>query len=261
MPYVAFISFLEETNRCPGGKNTIRKILQNSFVNNNSFVLEIGSNTGFTSLEIARTARCKVIGIDPVPEAIAQSQKVLATDIPPVQSLVEFHQASAYDIPYSDNQFDLVVAGGATSFMDRKDRALSEYHRVLKPWSFLSVTNLFYRETPPEHVVRNVSKILGVNIEPWTDKDWLKLFEAQDLFERYHYEVNPLRHREEGDIATYVEYFMQKPHILGLPKDTRAAIRKKWTETLNVFNENHKYLSYMLCLFRKRHLPEEPELF
>ena len=39
MSYVDFISFIQETNRCPGGKDTINWILQNTFANKSLLVL------------------------------------------------------------------------------------------------------------------------------------------------------------------------------------------------------------------------------
>ena len=70
MSYVDFISFIKETNRCPGGKDTINWILKNSFANDKTRVLEIGSNTGFSSLEVARLLKCNVLGIDVVANAV-----------------------------------------------------------------------------------------------------------------------------------------------------------------------------------------------
>lgn len=36
---------------------------------------------------------------------------------------------------------------------------------------------------------------------------------------------------------------------------------KTLVNLLSVFNENHKYLSFVKCLLRKRAIEEEPELF
>lgn len=261
MTYVDFISLIRETNRCPGGKKTIRKILQNTFVNSESKVLEVGSNTGFTSLEIARTAKCHVVGIDVVESAVIESCRELSNDVPDIQKLVKFETGSALSIPYPDNTFNLVVVGGATSFIENKQEALKEYYRVVVPWGFLSVTNLCYHERPPEKVVQDVSAIIGVKIEPWTAEQWVDLFNRNTLFETYLFEKHELSPQSPEGISEYVEYFLKKDHLCKLPTDVKDAIRRRWRQTLDVFNENHKYLGFMLTLFRKRALPEEPELF
>jgi ubiquinone/menaquinone biosynthesis C-methylase UbiE len=261
MTYVEFISLIRETNRCPGGKKTIRKILQNTFVNSKSKVLEVGSNTGFTSLEIARTARCHVVGIDVVESAIIESYRELSNDVLNIQELVKFRTGSALSIPYPDNTFDLVVVGGTTSFIENKQEALKEYYRVVVPWGFLSVTNLCYHKIPPEKVVRDVSAIIGVKIEPWTAEQWLDLFNRNTLFETYLLEKHELSPQSPEQISEYVEYFLKKDHLCNLPTDVKDAIKRRWRQTLDIFNENHKYLGFMLTIFRKRALPEEPELF
>ncbi len=261
MNYVQFISLIQETNRCPGGKHSINKIVQNSFIDSNSIVLEVGSNTGFTSLEIARTAKCKVFGIDIEQEAVEIAKNKLKSDTQEIQNLVSFGTGSALEIPFPDNYFDLIVTGGATSFIADKQSAIKEYYRVLKPWGFLSVTNLCYINTPPNNIIEQVSKIIGVNIETWGPDEWLNLFSKQNKFELYLFEKYKLYERKKNIIDDYIDYFMQKPHLKDLSLDTKEAIKFRWRDTISVFNENHKYLGFILTLFRKAHIEEEIELF
>lgn len=259
--YVEFISLLQETNRCPGGKNTIRWIAQNSFISESSSVLEIGANTGFTSFEFARTVGCKCVGIDVEGSAIEVANQVLTNDTENIQKLVQFKNASAYDVPFDDNSFDLVVAGGATSFMDNKKKAVSEYYRVLKPWGFLSITNLYYAETPPQRLLDDLKNILEVEIQPWGYEDWMNVINNEDNFEVYLTKKNVMRSREHKDIEQYVNYFMRKPHIAKLDNDVKKAIYDRWMKIISTFNENHNYLGFFSTLLRKNHLEEEPELF
>lgn len=261
MSYVEFISFLKETNRCPGGKDTINWILKNSFASKDSSVLEIGSNTGFSSLEVARLLKCKVCGIDVVPEAVAVAEEELNQDTLEVKNSVIFKVGSAYEIPYSQSSFDLIIAGGSTSFMDDKSKAIQEMKRVLKPWGFLSVTNLFYHTQPPEDILKKVSNIIGVKINPMTDRDWIDVYTNNKTFELYKFEKTNLRHRDESEIDDYIEYFINKPHIAQLSSNEKKDLKEKWKEILLIFNENHKYLGFIKALLRKRYLEEEPELF
>lgn len=261
MPYVDFISLLRETNRCPGGKDTINWILQNSFANQNTRVLEIGSNTGFSSLEVARLIRANVLGIDVSDAAVTVANQELARDIPSIQKLVKFVVASAYDIPCADQSIDLIISGGSTSFMDDKSTAVSEMHRVLSDWGFCSVTNLFYRSQPPCELLDKVSKIIGAKINYMMADDWVQIYTNNKLFEVYKLETVPLEPQTDERLAEYVDYFMSKPHIKSLPPEDVSAIRQRWMEILRIFNENHKYLSFIRCLLRKRPIEEEPELF
>lgn len=261
MSYVDFISFLRETNRCPGGKDTINWILQNSFANKDTNVLEIGSNTGFSSLEIARLLKCNILGIDVSESAVKTANEELAKDIKEVRKSIKFKVGSAYDIPCKANSIDLIISGGSTSFMDDKSRAVSEMHRVLKDWGFCSVTNLYYHTKPPKSVLKKVSDIIGVEIKYMNEKDWLNVYTSSKQFEVYKFETEQLSSQSSETLESYINYFMNKPHIKELSASDRKALRARWLEILNVFNENHKYLSFIKCLLRKRALEEEPELF
>lgn len=261
MSYVEFISFIKETNRCPGGKDTINWILQNSFANKDTRALEVGSNTGFSSLEVARSAKCRISGIEVVPEAVAIANHELSLDTEEIQKLVDFQTASAYDIPFEDNTFDLIIAGGSTSFMDDKSKAINEMERVLKPWGFLSVTNLFYDSEPPKKVLDKVSEVIGVQINPLKAHDWINVYTQTKNFEIYKLEQVTLSDRSIEEIDAYIEFFLNKPHIAGLTAKEKSALQAKWKYILEVFNENHKYLGFIRALLRKRHIEEEPELF
>lgn len=260
MSYTDFIALIKETNRCPGGKDSVRRIIQNTFIDKKSKVLEIGSNTGFTSLEIAHTVKCQVVGIDISESCVNESLNRIKYDTSEIRKIVNFRVASAYEIPFSKNSFDLVVTGGATSFMDNKSKAVKEYIRVVKPWGFISATQLFYFKKPTQRVINNVSYALGVRIEPWSENDWLQVFNDSRL-ELYHYEKHGLSIRSEDSINEYINYFLRKPHLNKLDKDLKQMIKEKWKEYIDIFNENHRYLGYYIAIFRKNLVPEEPELF
>lgn len=261
MNYVEFISLLGETNRCPGGKQSIRKILHDTFIGPESRVLEIGSNTGFTSLEIARTVGATVIGIDPELSAVNYARELLSKDVAEVRNKCSFEIGSAYDIPFEDDTFDLVICGGATSFMEEKQTAISEYYRVLKPWKFLSVTNLCYFSEPPESVLDATSNIIGVKLQSWGPEQYLELFCNAQNFEVYCSESVYLGQQPKERITEYIAYFMNKPHLAKYDASVRAAIEERWLRTISIFNENHKYLGFLRAILRKAHIPEEPELF
>ena len=262
MSYTDFIALLDETNRCPGGKKTIRRIRELIRIDDKTNILDVGSNTGFTSLELARITPANISGIDISESCVNQAKKSLSEDIKSVRSRVTFQVASSYSIPFPDDNFDLIMAGGATGFMDDKSKAIREYLRVLKPWGFLVMSPLTYHTQPPQQIVDNVSKIIGTTIKPMTTKDWVNTVdEVTKDFELYFNEPHKLSPRTSKEIDEYVDYFLKKDHVRNLPEVVKEAIRKRWLSILKVFNENHKFLGYSIIVFRKRLVVEEPELF
>ena len=262
MNYTDFIALLDETNRCPGGKKTICRIRELIRIDDKTNILDIGSNTGFTSLELARITPANISGIDISESCVNQAKKSLSEDIKSVRSRVTFQVASSYSIPFPDDNFDLIMAGGATGFMDDKSKAIREYLRVLKPWGFLVMSPLTYHTQPPQQIVDNVSKIIGTTIKPMTTKDWVNTVdEVTKDFELYFNEPHKLSPRTSKEIDEYVDYFLKKDHVKNLPEVVKEAIRKRWLSILKVFNENHKFLGYSIIVFRKRPVVEEPELF
>lgn len=261
MNYIDLISFLNETNRCPGGKDTINWLLRHTFANQNTVALEIGSNTGFSSLEVARTIKCKITGIDVSQKAVEIANNELSRDVSEIQKLVDFKIGSAYDIPFSNNSFDLIIAGGSTSFMDDKNRAISEMERVLKPWGFLTVTNLYYHTPPPQSLLDRVSNIIRAEISPHTAQNWIDIYKSNSAFEVYKFESVRLNKRSPEELNAYVEFFMHKPQVQELSSVEQKELKRVWSDILNTFNENHKYLGFIRAVLRKRYIEEEPELF
>ncbi|TSC58968.1 MAG: hypothetical protein Greene041679_11 [Parcubacteria group bacterium Greene0416_79] len=262
MSYTDFIALLDETNRCPGGKKTIRRIRELIHIDDKTNILDVGSNTGFTSLELARVTPANISGIDISESCVNQAKKSLSEDIESVRSKVTFQVASSYSIPFPDDNFDLIMAGGATGFMDDKSKAIHEYLRVLKPWGFLVMSPLTYHTQPPQKIVDEVSEIIGTTIEPMTMKDWINTVgEVTKDFELYFNESHKLSPRISKEIDEYVDYFLKKDHVKILSETVKDAIKRRWMSILKVFNENHKYLGYSIIVFRKRPVAEEPELF
>ncbi len=262
MSYTDFIAFIKETNRCPGGKQTIKRIREIIDINEKTKILEIGSNTGFTSLEFVRISKAKIYGIDISEKCVEIANEIKKSDCKEISHRVNFKVASSYDIPYKDEYFDIIMAGGATGFMSRKEKALEEYFRILKNWGFLIITPLVYHTDPPKEIINSINKILGIEITPMNAGDWKnKILAENELWELYHEETKTLSSKTEMEINDYVSYFIQKEHIQNLNNDLQEVIRERWKKHIQVFNENHKYLGFSIQIYRKRKIKEEPEFF
>src|SRR3989344_7258397 len=64
MDYNQLIGLVKETNRLPGGRRTVFEIINRACIDRESKVLEIGTSTGFTAIELSRLVNCKITSID-----------------------------------------------------------------------------------------------------------------------------------------------------------------------------------------------------
>lgn len=260
LAYPELVALMRETNRCPGGKRSINRIAQLALLDGASRVLEIGCSTGFTSLELATISRAQITGVDVAATAVEEAERRRRTLPDNMAQRVTFRVADLFDLNEYKEQIDLLIVGGATSFMRRKQEAVEMYKQLLRPYGLLSVTTLFYRTTPPPTLVERVGNTIGTRIDVLGRDAWLDLFTRTGL-ELYHAEEHTLEARPLAVIDAYVEYMMAQPHLASLSTTARTALQVRWRDTMRVFNENHQYLNFLLVLMRRNPFEEQPELF
>jgi arsenite methyltransferase len=102
-------------------------------------VLDIGCGTGFPLIPLSQRLGpgVKVHGIDPWLAAVERAHaKAVAFKIPNI----ELHHGSATELPFDDDEFDLVVSNlGLNNFLDAP-AAVAEAYRVLKHRGRLCLT-------------------------------------------------------------------------------------------------------------------------
>jgi ubiquinone/menaquinone biosynthesis C-methylase UbiE len=106
---------------------------------------------------------------------------------------IEYKVANAYNLPFDDNQFDIVVSNGVFHILERMDKALEEAFRVLKPggWMWLYVNGA-------GGMFNDIMDTIKIILEG-TDRDKVfRLLRAQDLNE--HKAI----HLMDGYYATYI---------------------------------------------------------
>jgi ubiquinone/menaquinone biosynthesis C-methylase UbiE len=94
--------------------------------------LDIGCGTGFPLLELAGrlNEKSNITGIDPWSNAIERvKEKISLYEITNAEALV----ASAENLPFENNFFDLIVSNNGINNVQDLDKTLSECYRTLKP--------------------------------------------------------------------------------------------------------------------------------
>ncbi|ELY54086.1 methyltransferase type 11 [Natronococcus amylolyticus DSM 10524] len=114
-------------------------------------VLEFGCGSGTDALVAAVRVgdSGRVIGVDPVPEQLANARRC-REDVGAAN--VSLWRATAEAIPLEDGTVDVVLSNGALSLSPRPERALAEAGRVLRPGGRLAVSELVGERRLPERI-------------------------------------------------------------------------------------------------------------
>jgi ubiquinone/menaquinone biosynthesis C-methylase UbiE len=155
-------------------------------------IIDIGCGCGDT---LAYLRRCgfHAIGVDLSEQTLRQA--TILNDGPTVV------QASGDELPFADASADGVLAECSLSLMPNPAKALSEFHRILRPCGRLVITDLYERASNPPNRLSDVQrhplpKILekegtirqlehaGFGVDRWEDhSDVLKAFVIRFIFE------------------------------------------------------------------------------
>ena len=168
-----------------GGIAATDRLLCLCKVNNKKKVLVVGCGTGYSASHIAGKYGCRVFGIDISEMMIAKAKERayrlgLADD-------VKFQVADAYDLPFEEESFDIVISEFVTVFLRGED-AFREYHRVLRSGGYLGINELYRSENIPsqaKEIIRDTEKkfgeAIGLSFYLPTDREWEELFRRSHL--------------------------------------------------------------------------------
>jgi SAM-dependent methyltransferase len=249
LDFSSIVGLTNEPNMPSGGGATVRRVLQLARPRAGRPVLEVGSNTGYTSIEMASWLDAPVTGLDvnPVSNALAtaKAQRENITN-------VTFVLGDGQGMPFADDTFELVFCSNVTSFIADPRKAAEEYYRVLAPRGILAAVPIYYRRTPPESLRSAVEEAIGVPLKI-TDKDyWADVFSRPGVSliadEPYEY-VRQCNERITG----YVDMVMRQSHLLGQLPEKVAALRERLAHFYEIFDQNLQYAGYSIMLFRLAH--------
>jgi ubiquinone/menaquinone biosynthesis C-methylase UbiE len=257
--YSEIVAILNERNRPSGGIQSIQSICVNAFILEKSNVLEIGSNTGFTCVNIALLTGANVTGIDINLRSIEKARNY-AKEMG-VDNKVKFCNASGTDIPFSTELFDLVWASNVTSFINDKKTAISEYVRVLKNRGYLAIIPIYYKKTPPKELIEKVSCAISSNVKVWDKNYWIKLISSVSNNLELVYQSDWEYYDQAKNLNNYLKIIFTQGKLDEYSKDEQKLIKKRYKYFISLFNENLKYCGFSVLLFQKRKIKDQLELF
>lgn len=242
------VGLVNEPNMCSGGAATLRTVLRETpGLNRRSRILEVGSNTGFSVLELASASPCQVYGVDIEPTSVLLAkEKAAGMGLPNAH----FSVGDGTQIAFDDGEFDLVFASNVTSFIPDKVSAVREYYRVLKTYGVLASVPIFYHRSPPARLVAEVEEAIGAPLTQRGRVEWEELFCAPggELFFAEEHEYDELG---DNAITDYVAAVLDQPCNADMTDELKAAAGERLAYFYRLFNENLGYARYAVLLFRK----------
>jgi ubiquinone/menaquinone biosynthesis C-methylase UbiE len=256
LDFSRLVGLVNEPNMPSGGGATVRRVIDLARLRRGASVLEIGSNTGYTSIEFASWLDGPVTGIDFNPTSVAFAHaKAKRHGL----DNVRFQVGDALDLPFPERHFDLVYCSNVTSFIADHQRARDEYYRVLAPGGILAAVPIYYHAPPPEDLRRAVGEAIGVDLPVTSQEYWSALFAHADatLIERETYKYV---RQSQDRIAAYVDWVFEQPHLLAIDQRLHAAAKARLSYFYQLFDENLSYARYDILLYRMGHPNPEPVL-
>ncbi len=170
-------------------------------VPNGSTILEVAPGPGFLAVELAKTGKFDVTGLD-----ISQTFVGIARENAANAGVnAKFHQGNAAGMPFEDETFDFIICRAAFKNFADPVGALCEMKRVLKPGGAAWIDDL-RRDVSNEAIAEYVDKMnlnwLNSLITKWTfrfmltkrayTKDELAAFVSQAEFNQHEIQGNPM---------------------------------------------------------------------
>lgn len=247
MDFSTLICLVNQPNVPSGGGATVRRVIDLARLRRGCSILEVGSSTGFSSIEFASWVDGTVTGVDASPASAGFARERAATA--GVRN-VRFDVGDWRALPYPDRSFDLVFCGNVTSFIDDRVRARDEYHRVLDVGGILAAVPIYYAADPPESLRQAVSAAIGVDLPVTTQAYWTDLFAspATTLVAQETHEYIP---QSAGRIAEHVTTVLDQPHLHGLSPHLRDAAAARLTYFYTLFDENLTYARFDILIYRR----------
>jgi ubiquinone/menaquinone biosynthesis C-methylase UbiE len=143
--YFEFIANLGMTKHY-GSMEATRELVTLCHIGSGHLVLDVGCGVGATPCYLARTAGCRVVGVDLLERMIEKSRERARAE--GVLDRVRLTVADARNLPFEDDHFDAVIMESLNIFFGDKREAMGEYLRVTRPGGYVGMTEMTWLRPP-----------------------------------------------------------------------------------------------------------------
>lgn len=175
-----FLARMGKTKLRPGGAGATEWLLGQAKITPETKILEVACNMGTTMIQIAEQYGCRLTGLDLDENALKNAEANIKEHH--LEDRITLVHGSAFELPFDDGSFDIVINEAMLTMLlgDKKDQALAEYHRVLKPGGILLTQDVCMRTDDAEEqkeILSGISRAINVHVEPLTVAGWKERFE------------------------------------------------------------------------------------
>lgn len=174
-----FLARLGKTRLRPGGKWATDWLISQGNFSKDKQVLEVACNICTTAIGLAKTYGCHITGIDLDHSVLEKAQRNIHEH--GVADRVEVMHGNATRLPFDDASFDIVLNEAMLTMLplEAKQKAVSEYLRVLKPNGILLTHDVVlntHDDQESEQVLNQLRDAIHIKVTPLTQNAWKALF-------------------------------------------------------------------------------------
>lgn len=160
----------------PGGFSATEILADECEIDKQTRVLDIACGKGTSSIFLAQKYGCRVEGLDISEELIKEARDFAKQK--GISDTVNFRVGDALDLPYPENEFDVVVSQAVLILVSDKRKAVQEAKRVLKPNGSAAWLELSWKKHPSKEFLDAVSNEICADCmtNALTYENWEKLF-------------------------------------------------------------------------------------
>jgi SAM-dependent methyltransferase len=231
----------------PGGLWATERMAQMCRVSHDSRVLDIACGKGITAAHLARKTGCRVTGVDIDENFIRQAERLAKNE--GQAERVEFRQASALNLPFSDNEYNVTLSQAFLILIDDKQRAIREAVRVTKPGGHIAWLELSFTKKPPQSLFDAANSSACA----FCIKNVLIFEEWERLFRKNGMEDLQVAAGEMGTRRRWMfkdEGFSNAVRVISRWLFV-SRIRKRMKSIMDFFNDHAEYIRYGIYVGRK----------
>lgn len=174
-----FLARLGKTRLRPGGKQATDWLIEKGCFSKDKQVLEVACNICTTAIGLAKKYGCHITGIDLDHSVLEKARCNIQEQ--GVADRVEVMHGNATRLPFADHSFDIVLNEAMLTMLplEAKEKAVSEYLRVLKPNGILLTHDVVlntHDEAEAQQVLEQLRDAIHIKVTPLTQKGWENLF-------------------------------------------------------------------------------------